>query len=100
MLAPEDQQLWLRLLEPGLPLWIRRDVRAVVVEEFGLNLRLAWRVQKGVLIGPQIRVIALTVRIVSDMARLRGCQGQQILPQRCFMRRPVRPECPPCGPDR
>src|SRR5215467_167990 len=46
MLAPEDQQLGLRLLEPGLPLGIRRDVRAVVVEEIGLNLRLAWRVQK------------------------------------------------------
>ena len=72
MLAPEDQQLGLRLLEPGLPQGIRRDVRAVVVEELGLQLRLAWRGQKGVLIGPQIRVIALQVRIVAEMARLRG----------------------------
>ena len=43
VLAPEDQKLWLRLLQPVLPLWISSDVRAIIVEQIGLNLRL-WAV--------------------------------------------------------
>src|ERR1044072_2796958 len=41
VLAPEDQKLWPGLLQPGLPLGIRSDIRAVVVEQIGLNLRLS-----------------------------------------------------------
>ena len=40
VLAPDDQEPWLRLLQPCLPLRISGDVRAVVIEEIALNLRL------------------------------------------------------------
>src|SRR5262249_48365050 len=73
-----------------------RDVRAVVIEEITLNLRLPRRVQKGVLIGPKIRVIELDLRIGSNMARLRGCERHQVVAQRLFMSSPVRPKWPPC----
>jgi hypothetical protein len=79
VLAPENQKLWLRLLEPCLPLRISIDVRAVVIEEIALNLRLPWRIQKCVLIGPKIRVIELDLRIVSDMAGLRGGKRSRFL---------------------
>ena len=83
--APEHQQPWLRFLYPFLPLWIGIDVRAIVVEEIALNLRLSWSVQERPLIGPKIGVIELNLRIVSDMARLRGCQRQQVFAQRFFV---------------
>jgi hypothetical protein len=78
VLAPKNQKFWLRLLEPCLPLWISIDIRTVVIEEIALDLRLPWRIQKCVLIGPKIRIIELDLGIVSDMARLRGCQRQQV----------------------
>jgi len=59
VLAPENQKLWLRLLEPCLPLRISINVRAVVIEEIALNLRLPWRIQKCILVGPKIQIIEL-----------------------------------------
>ena len=59
VLAPEHQKPRLRLLHPRLPLRIGIDIRAVVVEEIALNLRLPWCVQKGVFIRPEIRVVEL-----------------------------------------
>lgn len=59
VLAPEHQELGLRLLHPRLPLRIRIDIRAVVKEKVTLDLSLTWRIQKCVLIGPKIRVVEL-----------------------------------------
>ena len=59
VLAPEDQELRLGLLQPGLPFWVSIDIRSIVVEEITLNLSLPWRVQKCVLISPKIRVVEL-----------------------------------------
>ena len=72
--APNDQQLRLRLLHPRLPLRIGVHIRAIVVEKIALNLRLSRRIEKCILIRPQVRVIQLDVRIVPDMARLRRRQ--------------------------
>src|SRR5207302_6572407 len=68
VLAPEDEQPRLPLAHPSLPLGVGVDIGAVVVEEVALNVGLAGLVEKGKLIGPEIRVIAFCVRIASDMA--------------------------------
>ena len=75
-LPQTHQELRLRLLHPGLPLWISIDIRAVVIEQIALNLCLPRRVQKCVLIRPKIRIIKLDLRIISHMPRLRGSQRQ------------------------
>jgi len=100
VLAPEDQELWLRRLHPCLPLWIGLDISAIVKEEVALNLCLPWRIWKCVFIGPKVRIIQLNLRIISDMARPRCRERQQVLAQRFFMRRPILPECPPRCPAR
>src|ERR1017187_6099315 len=100
VLAPQNEELWLCLPHPRLPLGIGLDVLAVIVEEIALNLRLPRSVQKGKLIGPEIWVIELDVRIVSDVARLRGCQRKKVLTQRFFICGSVGPECPPRCPVR
>lgn len=100
VLAPDDQELWLRLLHPRLPLRIGRDIRAVVIEEIALNLCLPCRLQEGILISPKIWIIELDIRVVSDVACPRGFQRQQVLAQRLFVTRPIRPECPSCCPVR
>ena len=41
MLAPDHQQTRLLLAHPGLPLGVGVDVRSIVVEEVGLNIRLS-----------------------------------------------------------
>src|SRR5580704_16346 len=71
MLAPDHQQARLLLAHPCLPFWVGVHVGTVVVEEVALNLRLPWRIQKCVLIGPKIRIVELNLRIISDMACLR-----------------------------
>jgi hypothetical protein len=62
-----------------LPLGIILNIGAVVVEEVALNVRLAGLVEKIIFIGPEIRVGALDVGIVADMARIyRGSGGTKI----------------------
>src|ERR1700686_1612460 len=56
--APNHQQPRLPFAHPCLPLGVRVDVRAVVIEEVALNIHLAGLAKKGKLIGPEIRVIA------------------------------------------
>ena len=41
VLAPEHQKPGVRLLQPKLPFRIGLDIRAVVIEEIALNLRLS-----------------------------------------------------------
>src|SRR5437870_2052771 len=74
VLAPDDENLRLRLLHPRLPLRIRVDVSPVIVEEVTLNFGLPRRVQECVFIGPKIRIVELNVWVVSDVARLRRLQ--------------------------
>ena len=65
MLAPQNQKPGLGLLYPCLPLWIGIDIRAVVIKQIALNLRLPGRIQKGEFIAPKIGVIELDIRIIS-----------------------------------
>ena len=74
ILPPDHKQARLVFAQLGLPSEIGLDVGAVVVEEVTLNVYLAGLVQKGKLIGPEIRVIALHVGIVADMACPRRSQ--------------------------
>jgi hypothetical protein len=67
--APNHQQPRPFLAHPRLPLRVGVDVRAVVKEEVALNIHLAGLAKKGKFIGPEIRGIALDVRIASYMAR-------------------------------
>ena len=69
--APNDEKPRLLVSHPSLPLRVSVDVRAVVVEEIALNVGLARLIEKVEFIGPEIRVIAFHVGIVSDMARPR-----------------------------
>src|SRR4029077_2242589 len=72
VLTPDYQQARLFLAHPCLPLRISLDVCAVVVEQIALNLRLTWLAQEGKFICPQVRVVALDVRIVANVACARG----------------------------
>ena len=66
--APHDLQGWLAFAEPVLPGGIARDVGAVVVEQVGLNVLLAWPAEERELVGPQVRVVVLRVRAGPDVA--------------------------------
>jgi len=76
MLAPDDKEPWLRSPHPRLPRCIGVDVGAVVIEEVALDLRLPWRIKKCILVGPQIRIIELNVRVVADVACLSSSKRQ------------------------
>src|SRR6266850_3089485 len=71
VLPPEDEQPRLLLAHPRLPLRIVVDVRAVVVEEIALDVGLPGLAEKGELVGPEIRVVAFHVGVVSDMTGAR-----------------------------
>src|SRR5439155_325877 len=62
---------YLRAAPKGAQPRVSVNVRAVVVEEIALNVGLASLIEKVEFIGPEIRVIAFHVGIVSDMARPR-----------------------------
>src|SRR6266403_4398880 len=70
--APNHQQPRLPFAHPCLPLGVGVDVRAVVVKEVALNIRLGGLAKKGKFIGPEIRGIELEVGIASYMARPRS----------------------------
>src|SRR6266566_8513063 len=72
ILAPNHQQSRLPFAHPRLPLGVGVDVRAVVIEEVALNIHLAGLAKKGKFIGPQVRVVALDVRVTPHMARPRS----------------------------
>src|SRR6266481_3998338 len=76
--APNHQQARLLLAHPCLPFGICLDVGAVVVKQVALNVGLAGLVEKCEFIGPEIRVIAIHVRIVPDMARPRSRERKEI----------------------
>src|SRR6202043_3471655 len=92
--APDDQKLWAGIPEPGLPLGVGVDVRAVVIEKVTLNIHLAGLAKKGKFIGPQIGVIAFHVGIASDMTRPRRLQRQQVGTKRAFVGGAVGPKGP------
>src|SRR6266446_6264682 len=72
ILTPNHQQSRLPFAHPCLPLGVGVDVRAVVIEEIALNIHLAGLAKKGKFIGPQVRVVALDVRVTPHMARPRS----------------------------
>jgi hypothetical protein len=74
VLSPDHEQPWLPFAHPGLPFRIGIDVRAVVVEKIALYLSLAGPIQKIKLVGPRVGIMALQVRIVSEVARARGLE--------------------------
>src|SRR6476660_8567675 len=100
VLTPDHEQTWLTLLHPCLPFRIGVDVRLIIVEKIALNLGLAGLIQEVKLVGPQIRIITLHIRIVSDMARPRRLQRQKICAQRVFIGGAIFPKFPPRFPIR
>ena len=98
--CPGDDELWLHFPHPRLPLRISVDVSAVVVEEIALNLCLPGRVEKCMCVCPQVWIIELDIRMVSDVARLCHCERQEVFAQGFFMSRPVCPKCSSCDPIR
>ena len=108
--APNHQQARLFLAHPGLPLGVSIHVSAVIVEEVALNVRLARLVEKIKFIGPEIRVMALDVGIVADVACARGGKREKICAQRAFVggaigpesstRFPIRAQAGNCAPRR
>src|SRR5258706_930650 len=89
VLTPNHEESWLRLADPRLPRGIGLDICAVVVEEIALNVGLAWLIEKGELVRPEIRVVPVYVRIVADMSCPRGSERKQICPQRALVGRAV-----------
>src|ERR1700722_3220815 len=71
VLTPDHQQPRLFLAHPGLPLGVGVDVGAIVVEQIALNVGLPGLIEKIKFIGPEIRVVAFDVGIVSYMAGTR-----------------------------
>src|SRR5580700_6795581 len=69
ILTPDHQKARLVLPHPSLPFGVAGYVVSVIVEQVALNIGLAGLAKKPKLIGPEIRVIALSVGIVADMAR-------------------------------
>jgi hypothetical protein len=65
VLPPYHLQARPPLGHPSLPRGVRVNVSAVVVEEVGLNVGLTRLAKKCILIGPQIRVVALDPGIIS-----------------------------------
>jgi hypothetical protein len=57
-----------------LPLRVRVDVGAVVVEKVTLNLRLAWSIEESILIGPEVRVIEFDIRVIAYMTGFGGLE--------------------------
>src|ERR1700722_8161844 len=92
MLAPDHQQTRLLLAHPGLPLGIGVDVRSIVVEEVGLNIRLSRLAQKRELVGPKIRVVRFRIRIIARMASARRGQRKEIGAKGTFVGGPIRPK--------
>ena len=92
VLPPENKKARLRLLHPRLPFGVSQDIRAVVIKEITLYLRLPGRVQKCKLVSPKIGVVEIDLRIVADMARPGRRQRQQVAPQSAFVSTPVCPE--------
>src|SRR5206468_6565702 len=71
VITPDHQQARLFLTHPSLPLGIGLYIGAIVVEQIALNLRLLRLIEERELVRPQIRIVAIDVRIVPDMARPR-----------------------------
>src|SRR5882762_7984363 len=92
VLTPNHEESWLRLAHPRLPLGIGLDIRAVVVEEIALDVGLAWPIEKGELVCPEIRVVPVYVRIVADMSCPRGGERKKICPQRALVGDAVGPK--------
>src|SRR5208282_2702451 len=101
MLAPDHQQGRLRLAHPRLPFRVSVDIGPIVVKQVALNVRLAGLAEKGKLIGPEIRVVAFEVRIVSNMARPCRSQREKVGSERTFVRSAIGPKgstgLPTCG---
>src|SRR5438874_2517088 len=95
ILAPDNQQARLLLAHPRLPLGIGIDIGAIIVEQIALNLRLPRLIQKSELVRPQIRIVAIDVRIVSDMACPRRLPRYKICAKRGFVRCATFPEIGP-----
>ena len=100
ILPPKDEQARLLLAHPSLPLRVCVHVRSIVVEKIALNLRLSRLIQEVKLVGPQIRIITLHIRIVPDMARPRRLQRQEICAERVFIGGAIFPKFPPRFPIR
>src|ERR1700730_5098917 len=79
--APKNEQAWLGLTHPFLPLWVGSDVGLVIVKQIALDVSLAWLVQETDFIGPQIRIVALDLGIIAYMPRARGGKREQIRAQ-------------------
>src|ERR1700686_341133 len=71
ILPPDHEQAWLPGAHPGLPFRVGVYIGSIVVEDIALNPSLARLVEKGKFIGPQIRIVAFHIGIVSEMARPR-----------------------------
>jgi hypothetical protein len=99
-LPPHDQRRGPVPPQPGLPRAIARDVGAVVVEEVGLDVGLARPAQKRELIRPEVWIVARDVRAGAHVPQSRRREGQEVLPQRHFVKLPVGPEGAPRRPQR
>src|SRR5215469_6654763 len=100
ILAPDHQQARLFLAHPGLPLRVGIYIGSIVVEDVALYVPLAGLTKKSKLIGPEIRVIALPVWIISHMT-CSGCrQREKIGAKRALVGSSIRPEGSPRLPVR
>src|ERR1700689_193716 len=92
--TPDHQQARLLLAHPCLPFRIGVHIGAIVVEEVALNLSLPGLIEKIEFIGPKVRVVAIHVWIISDMARTRSRQREKICAQRGFVWSAIGPKGP------
>ena len=76
--SPNHQGRRLHLAKPLLPARIGGDVGPVIQEQRGLNVGLARTGEKGVLVGPRIRIVTIGMGARSDMALARRLEGREV----------------------
>lgn len=73
------------LRQPRVPSWVARDVRAIVVEQIGLDIGLAWPTQEPKFVGPAIAIDRAGIGVRAETALPRGGERKEILPQTDFL---------------
>lgn len=78
--SPDDQGRRLYLAKPFLPKRIRGDVVAVIQKQRGLNVGLSRPGEKGVFVGPRIRIVAIGMWAGPEVALARHFEEREVGP--------------------
>src|SRR5262249_54438453 len=86
------EQARLSLAHPSLPSRVGFHVGPIVVKKIALNVGLPRLPEKSELVGPQVGIITVHVRVVSDVTRTGGSEREQVFSQAALLRGAILPE--------